>query len=413
MAAWLFGVPSLPDLAQPPILAALPGPVFGFLIDSLQHVGKVTEETGLVISIVAMVAAAAGAVAAIVPRPLAIGGEADAANPTRRRLLQLAPLAVGGAALAVIAARLLPEWYQAVRPPEGATGEVPAITPTSSFYLVSKNFRDPIVVADGWKLRVGGLVEQDLILGYDELKSMPQAAEIVTLECVSNAVGGRLMSTGRFEGPRLTDILARASPQPAAMHVAFRANDGYSESLLLEELHPEVLVALTLNGTALPNEHGFPARIVVPGRYGMKGPKWLEAIELVKSPAQGYWEARGWGAAAIVKTTSRIDVPADGASVRGTAIRLAGVAFAGTRGVSKVEWSDDGGITWRSADLVPALSPFSWRLWNARWRPGRPGHYTLRVRATDGRGVVQSDLANNSFPSGSTGLHAITVSVTE
>ena len=240
---------------------------------------------------------------------------------------------------------------------------------------------------------------------------MPRAAEIVTLECVSNPVGGRLMSTGRFEGPRLSDILARARPQPATRHVAFRASDGYSESLPLEELRPDVLVALTLNGAPLPNAHGFPARIVVPGRYGMKGPKWLEAIELVDSAAGGYWEAKGWGAAAIVKTTSRIDTPADGAKLIGSAIRVAGVAFAGSRGVSRVEWSDDDGTTWRSADLEAGMSPFSWRMWSAHWRPRRPGPYSLTVRATDGSGELQSDRASNSFPGGSTGLHAITVSV--
>ena len=413
VAARIFGVPSLPDLLHAPILAALPGPVFGFLIDNLQHVGKVSEETGLVISIVALGAAAGGFAGAVIGRPTIRARQpGGAADPMRRRLLQLPPVAVGGAAIVVVAARLLPQWYQALRPPEGAAGEVTAITPAASFYLVSKNFRDPIVAADGWKLRVHGLVERELLLGYADLASMPQAAEIVTLECVSNPVGGRLISTGRFEGPRLADLLARASPQPVARHVAFRANDGYAESLPLEELRPEVLVALTLNGTPLPNEHGFPARIVMPGRYGMKGPKWLEAIELVESPAEGYWEGKGWGAPAIVKTTSRIDVPADGAPIKGPQISLAGVAFAGTRGVLKVEWSDDGGTTWRSADLDPAISPLSWRLWNAEWRPGRPGQYTLMVRATDESGIAQEDRAISSFPSGSTGLHLIRVSVT-
>ena len=411
MTAWIFGVASLPDLAQAPVLAALPGPVFGFLIDNLQHLGKVTEEAGLVISIVALGAAGGGFVGAVMGRPSTTTPHAArAADPTRRRLLQLAPLAVGGAALAVVAARLLPEWYQAVRPPEGATGEVPAITPASSFYLVSKNFRDPIVVADGWKLRVDGLVERQLILGYEELKSMPQAAEIVTLECVSNPVGGRLISTGRFDGPRLLELLAMARPRAAARYVAFHANDGYTESLALADVAPEVLVALNLNGTPLPDEHGFPARLLVPGRYGMKGPKWLDAIQLVDSAPSGYWEGRGWGADAIVKTTSRIDVPADGATIKGP-VRLAGVAFAGTRGVAKVEWSADGGATWRPADLNRSISQFTWRLWEAKWQPGEPGRYTLMARATDENGNLQEGRAANSFPTGSTGLHSVTVSV--
>jgi hypothetical protein len=269
VGAWLFGITPLPDVLQTPILAALPGPVFGFLIDNLQHAGKVAEETGLVLAIVAL-GAVVGVAVAIMPRHEAV--HLEATDLSRRRILQLAPLVFVGAALAVVGVRLLPEWYRALRPPEGGAGEVPPITPTSSFYLVSKNFRDPIVVLNGWNLRVHGLVDRELLLGHADLASMQQATEIVTLECVSNPVGGRLMSTGRFEGPRLVDVLSRAGPKPAARHVAFRANDGYTESIPLNELRPEMLVALMLNGSPLPNEHGFPARILIPGRYLMATP---------------------------------------------------------------------------------------------------------------------------------------------
>ena len=407
LGAWLFGVTPLPDILQAPILAALPGPVFGFLIDNLQHAGKVAEETGLVIALVAL-CAAAGIAVAMVSRVGAVHlGPTDL---SRRRILELTPLLIGGAAFAVVVVRLLPEWYQALRPPEGGAGEVPPITPTSSFYLVSKNFRDPIVLANGWKLHVQGLVDRELVLGYADLASLPQASEIVTLECVSNPVGGRLMSTGRFEGPRLVDLLARASPKPAARHAAFRADDGYAESIPLDELRPEMLVALTLNGTPLPNKHGFPARILIPGRYGMKGPKWLESIELVDIAPRGYWEAKGWNPNALVKTTSRIDVPADGATVSGPALRLAGVAFAGLRGISRVEWSDDAGATWHPADLDPPLSQYSWRHWHTTWQPRR-GLFSLTVRATDGNGALQGARPSNSFPDGSSGLHSIQVTV--
>ena len=411
VAASVFGVASLPDLIQAPLLSALPGPVFGFLIDSLQHFGKVTEETGLVISIVAVGAGAGGLLAAILRRVGKFGSQAAAADPLRRQMLQLAPLAVGGAALAVVAARLLPEWYVAARPPEGAAGETPAITPSSSFYLVSKNFRDPVVVTDGWHLRIHGLVEFEQSLDYSHLRALPQAAEFVTLECVSNPVGGRLMSTGRFDGPRLLGLLAMAQPQAAARYAAFHANDGYTEWLARADIGPEVLVALKLNGSPLPDDHGFPARLVVPGRYGMKGPKWLEAIELADNPPSGYWEGKGWGADAIVKTTSRIDVPSDGATISGQPVRLAGIAFAGERGVSKVEWSADGGTTWRPADLDAPISQFSWRPWQSRWQPGGPGRYTLMVRSTDGSGNSQESAAANSFPNGSTGLHSVAVRV--
>ncbi|MHB8588402.1 MAG: molybdopterin-dependent oxidoreductase [Candidatus Dormibacteraceae bacterium] len=217
----------------------------------------------------------------------------------------------------------------------------------------------------------------------------------MTLECVSNPIGGRLMSTGRFDGPTLLGLLAMARPQAAARYVAFRASDGYTEWLARADLGPEVLVALNLNGSPLPNEHGFPARLLVPGRYGMKGPKWLDAIELVDNPPSGYWEGRGWSADALVKTTSRIDVPSDGATISGQPVRLAGVAFAGARGVAKVEWSADGGTSWRPADLGPSISQFSWRLWDAKWQPGGPGRYTLMVRASAEDGNLQENRATN------------------
>lgn len=404
LANWLLGLTSLPDLVQAPILAALPGPLFGFLVDSLQHTGKVAEETGVVAAFVA-IGAVAGAGLAIALRLEA------ATDLSRRRILQLTPPLIGGAALAVVGARLLPEWYLAVRPPEGGAGEVPPITPTSSFYVVSKNFRDPVVVLDSWTLHVHGLVDRELHLGYADLASMPQAAEIVTLECISNPVGGRLMSTGQFEGPRLIDIVSRAHPQPDARYLSFQARDGYVEGIPHEELRPEMLVALTLDGTPLPNEHGYPARILIPGRYGMKGPKWLQAIELVASASDGYWETRGWNADAVVKTTSRIDVPADGVTVGGPVIRVAGVAFAGSRGISRVEWTDDGGTLWRRANLDQVRSEFSWRTWSASWRPQGPGDHTLTVRATDGLGAIQSEQATSSFPGGAAGLHSVRATV--
>lgn len=318
---------------------------------------------------------------------------------------------MGGAALTVRGVRLVPEWYRALKPPEGGAGEVFPITPASSFYVVSKNFRDPVVVLDGWTLHVHGLVERELRLSYSDLASMPQPSEVVTLECVSNPVGGRLMSTGRFEGPRLVDLLSRAVPRAGAAHVTLRAKDGYVESIPLVELRAQMLVALALNGVPLPNEHGFPARVLIPGRYGLKGPKWLEAIELTATRPQGCWEAKGWSADAVVKTTSRIDAPSDGATVAGAQGQLAGVAFAGTRGISAVEWSDDGGSTWRAADLDTPISPFAWRFWTAIWRPSR-GPHTLTVRATDGTGAVQDARPTNSFPDGTSGLHVISVTIT-
>ena len=405
VGSWIAGWTALPDLLQGPLLAALPGPIFGFVIDALQHLGKVTEETGIAVAIV-IAGTGLGALLSLTSKrhrpPTDIG---------RRRLLQIAPVAIAGVALAVTSARLVPEWWLALRPPEGGTGEVPAITPTSSFYMVSKNFSDPVVVAVGWRLTIGGLVDRGRTLTYEDLRDMSQAAEVVTLECVSNPVGGRLMSTGRFEGPRLIDLLSAAGRQASAKYATFKSADGYTESLPLSEIGPEVLVAITLNGSPLPNEHGFPARLVVPGRYGMKQPKWLESVELASDPVAGYYEAKGWTDSALVKTTARIDAPSDGDRVSRRSVDLAGVAFAGTRGISMVEWSSDEGATWSTAQLEPMLSQYAWRQWRARWQPDTSGHRVLMVRAHDGTDRLQESMPTSSFPDGSAGLHSTQVTV--
>jgi DMSO/TMAO reductase YedYZ molybdopterin-dependent catalytic subunit len=298
-----------------------------------------------------------------------------------------------------------------VVPPESLNGIVPAITPVSNFYQVTKNFRDPIIDGAAWALQIDGLVNEKVRLSYADLIAMPATAELITLECVSNRVGGRLISTGRFEGPRLSELLARAQPTSAAHHLAFHAADGYLESLPLRDLGREILVAHTLNGNPLPDEHGFPARLVIPGRYGIKGPKWLDRMSLVASAIDGYWEARGWDAAAIVRTMSRIDAPNDGARIKRGATEVAGVAFAGSRGIASVEVSPDGGSNWAAASVDPPLSTFTWVEWRWPWSPRRTGLYTLKVRGRDGNGRLQDAGPEDSFPAGAAGLHAIQVSV--
>jgi hypothetical protein len=220
------------------------------------------------------------------------------------------------------------------------------------------------------------------------------------------------MSTGSFTGVPLYRLLEMAGPAAGASWVAFRAVDGYTESLRLNEAQaPAILVAYDLNGSPLPTGHGFPARMVIPGHYGMKGPKWLQSIDLVDSETGGYWEQQGWDHNAVVKTTSRFDVPRDGVIYKLGEIQLAGVAFAGTRGISKVDFSTDGGRSWNAATLMTPLSPLTWTLWNATWTPASEGSYTLVVRATDGSGSQQSSASAPSFPSGSSGYHAIHVDV--
>jgi DMSO/TMAO reductase YedYZ molybdopterin-dependent catalytic subunit len=201
------------------------------------------------------------------------------------------------------------------------------------------------------------------------------------------------------------DLLARAGVRPGAVEVVSSSIGGYSDSITLAQaMRPTTLLAFGMDGHVLPRAHGFPARLLVPGLYGMKQPKWLEAIEVADRPYVGYWEQRGWIKAAVVKTTSRID----GGGVVSGGPMIAGVAFAGDRGVSKVEVSADGGRTWEVAELEPALSGFTWRRW--RLSVTDTAHGTeYQVRATDGLGVLQPSVVAPPHPSGASGYDLRTV----
>jgi DMSO/TMAO reductase YedYZ molybdopterin-dependent catalytic subunit len=470
LSADLTGVAPLPRRLQEPLLGAMPGPLFGFLIDRLQHLGKVLEEIGLIVAMVAGLAALGGLYSWLrsrgAPRPALLTGlaawlvsvlvllpwsgagllglqegivtpvallavfslyaiilelaqtrwtQADTeADPGRRRLLRAVPAGLGGLALILLGARLGPGWYAtAFRPAEaGLTGPMPELTPSDKFYVVSKNFSDPVVSERGWSLRVQGLVDRPLRIGYQELKQMPAVTEYVTLECVSNNVGGPQISTGRFTGVSLAALLKDASPRPGAGAVGFKARDGYTESLPLGFVlgSPEILVAYLLNDAPLVPVHGFPARILIPGRYGMKGPKWLDEIELTSSETGGYWEGQGWDSQAVVKTTARIDSPVSGDLVRAGQVQVAGVAFAGNRGIAAVEVSTDGGATWQTAQLRPPLSPLTWVLWTYTWA-ATTGAHTLKARARDGTGSLQTARTAPSYPNGSSGYHTVQVEV--
>jgi hypothetical protein len=233
------------------------------------------------------------------------------------------------------------------------------------------------------------------------------------MECISNNVGGDLMSTGGFKGVSLRALVAMAGPQASGTWAAFKARDGYAESIPLSLIDgaPEILVAYELDDAPLPMSHGFPARMLIPGHYGMKGPKWLDSITVVDHESGGYWEQQGWDHNAVVKTTARFDVPAEGDIVKLGPIQLAGVAFAGTRGISKVEYSTDAGRTWSPAPFSPPLGPLTWVLWSATWTPGGEGAYDLRVRATDSAGALQTSQTAPSYPGGASGYHTVHVAV--
>jgi DMSO/TMAO reductase YedYZ molybdopterin-dependent catalytic subunit len=287
----------------------------------------------------------------------------------------------------------------------------PAITPNDDFYVTSYR-SPPDIRADQWSLRVTGLVEQPLTLTYPQMLARPAVSEIVTLECVGNGLAADAISTARWEGVPLKVLLEEAGASAQAVDVVFRAADGYSDSIPLSRaIGGDVLVAHAMNGVPLPRGHGFPARIIVPGIYGMKNVQWLTEIEVVAQDYQGYYQQKGWSDQAIVKTSSHIDVPSHGGVLKGREAVVRGYAFVGTRRIAKVELSTDGGGSWREAALEPELAPAAWRFWSYRWELPKPGRYSLAVRATDGTGRLQTTEEQAAFPDGAAGLHEVTVTV--
>jgi DMSO/TMAO reductase YedYZ molybdopterin-dependent catalytic subunit len=289
----------------------------------------------------------------------------------------------------------------------------PEVTSNDQYYVVSKNLGgDPVVGAGLWHLTINGQVENQLILSYDEIMAMPMQKQYESMMCISNEVGGPYMSNALWEGVRLVDLLNKAGVKPGATKVVFYAADDYSDSIHLSKaLEPTTLLAVRMNGALLPQEHGFPARMLVPGIYGMKHCKWITRIEVVNYDFQGYWQQRGWSDAAPIRLTSRIDTPLDGSKVAANTITyIAGVAFSGNRGISEVDVSTDGGQTWQIATLKRPPSGLTWVIWEVPWQP-RPGNSILSVRAIDMEGNVQDPTEAPPAPDGSSGYHSISVIV--
>jgi hypothetical protein len=261
-------------------------------------------------------------------------------------------------------------------------------------------------------LRVEG--DKPYSLSLRELLAEPHVEQVQTLECISNYVGGSLISTGVWKGVPLHRLLERAGVPSGTVEIAFGCVDGYTESLPLDvALQPSTLVADHLNGGRLPDEHGYPARILVADRYGMKNPKWLTLVRPVPHPITGYWEGFSWSDQAIVNTTSRIDYPLNTQVLKaGELVPVRGIAYAGDRGISKVEISLNGGATWQPVTVHPAASRFAWSIWTFPWLPAR-GDYTLIVQATDGQGNLQvASRSRGTFPNGALGLANVLVTVT-
>ena len=292
-------------------------------------------------------------------------------------------------------------------------GLTPEVTSPQDFYYVSKNLAgDPQINEATWQLQIHGMVQNPYTLSFAELQSLPQIQQYHTLECISNVIGGDLISNSLFVGASLADIIQHAGIKTGASDLVFTATDGYSDSLHLSQvLDPRSLIVYQIDGQPLPQSHGYPARLLIPGLYGMKNCKWVTSLQVSSGSYTGYWEQQGWTDEAIVKTMSRIDVPQEDDLLLAKPTYIAGIAFAGDRGIAEVDVSTDSGQTWHSATLRKPLGNLTWVFWEYLWSPTSSGTYILVVRAIDGQGNVQTPLQEDPIPDGATGYDAIGVTV--
>ena len=355
---------------------------------------------------------AMGGVAAVVGLAAAGTGRALSAGGAEGTVAS-SPVKVGGGAAL----------HETLPPPPAAAsidvpGMPPLMTPNEDFYLIDTALSSPRINVDRWKLNVKGAVENPVSFTYKDLLDMPTRESDVTLSCVSNEVGGGLVSNARWTGVLLSDVLKEAGVSrenigPASEQLIGRSVDGWTGGFKTDIALDgrDALVAFGMNGSELPLKHGYPVRLVVPGIYGyVSATKWLTDIELTDWNFDAYWIQRTWTKEGPVKTQSRIDTVKDGDRPEAGRIPIGGVAWAPHKGIERVEVSTDDGETWNEARLAAQLHPDTWRQYVYDW-DARPGEYKIKVRATDGEGETQTEKPAPPHPSGATGYHAIRVTV--
>ena len=364
-------------------------------------------------------------------------GRAGEQGPDPGRRLSLAALGflglgvLSGAAGAVLARRLqsvagdrdtfaLPRVTS--RPPPIPSAVQPKgvalpsfITGNQDFYRIDTALSVPQLSRADWRLKVHGMVDREITYSFEDLQQFEVIEKVVTLTCVSNPVGGDLISNASWTGYRVRDLLAGAGVHADADMVLSTSIDGFTAGTPVETLTDarDALLALTMNGEPLPIEHGYPARLVVPGLYGyVSATKWVVDLEVTRfDRAEAYWTRLGWSARGPIKTQSRIDVPNSGQGVAKGPVTFGGVAWAQNRGVRSVEVRIDDG-EWRPAQLGASYSNDAWRLWSYPWEATSPGPHTITVRATDNTGAVQTSERAGVIPDGATGWHSVSFTVT-
>jgi DMSO/TMAO reductase YedYZ molybdopterin-dependent catalytic subunit len=366
-------------------------------------------------------AVVAGLAAAGVGRLLGGGTAQTAAGPKKLNLPE-APAGKGEREAAQKGAGKTVTHETLPQPPADASIDVPGmpklITPASTFYLIDTELASPRIDANNWKLSVKGAVDNPVEFSYKDLLGMPTREADITLSCVSNTVGGGLVSNGRWTGVLLSDVLAEAGMSRdkitnASRQLVGRSVDGFTTGFKTDIALDgrNALVAFGLNGSELPIKHGYPVRLIIPGLYGyVSATKWLTEIELTNWNFDAYWIQRTWSKEGPIKTQSRIDTISAGDNLSAGKNPIGGIAWAPHRGIQKVEVSTDGGETWNTASLAKQLAEDTWRQYVYDW-DARPGDYTVQVRATDGNGETQTATETPPHPSGATGYHTIYVTV--
>jgi DMSO/TMAO reductase YedYZ molybdopterin-dependent catalytic subunit len=297
----------------------------------------------------------------------------------------------------------------------------PLITPSSAFYVVTKNAGgDPQLEPGAWRLIVDGQVNSPVQVDYQTLQQLPAVEVVKTLECISNftakcelaSFGCDLISTAVWRGARLSDLFDLAGGlRPSATSLTVVTADEFTSSVPIEAaLDAETLLVYEMNSAPLPAVHGFPARVVVPGRYGFKSAKWVVQLSPRAQPVPDWYGQRHWSLDGIVKTMTRIDTPAPGAELAAGRQPIGGIAYAGSRGVQAVEFSPDSGATWQAAELVePAVGRDAWVRWQGAFDLAAGQETTLVGRAIDGSGALQIERFSLPQPDGGSGWHSITV----
>ncbi len=292
-------------------------------------------------------------------------------------------------------------------------GLSPFVTPNIAFYRIDTALVVPQIPAEDWSLRIHGMVDNELEISYADLLSRPMIESDITMTCVSNEVGGGLVGNARWLGVPLKDLLEEAGVQDGATQIVGRSFDGWNNGFPTQNALDgrDALVAVGMNGVPLPVEHGFPARIVVPGLYGyVSATKWVTELELTRlEDFDGYWVRRSWAKEAPIRTQSRIDVPKGLSRIAPGPTPIAGVAWAQLRGIEKVEVRVDDG-EWNETTLAEVTNDVTWRQWMWEW-DATPGRHTITVRATDSTGETQPEERMAPIPSGATGWHNTVVLV--